>query len=88
LNANERFAVLFTDVVNGTNIGVIQCGYGFCLAAKSLDGCRIASEFSGKKLDGNESVKPLVLGFINHTHPAAAEFFEDAVVRDGLASHG
>ena len=29
-----------------------------------------------------------VLGFVNHTHPAPAEFLEDAVVRDGLANHG
>jgi hypothetical protein len=28
-----------------------------------------------------------VLSFIDHTHPAAAELFDDAVVRDGLADH-
>ncbi len=27
-----------------------------------------------------------VLGFINHTHPAAAQLLHDAVVRDGLAN--
>jgi len=29
-----------------------------------------------------------VLGFIDHTHPAAAEFLQDVVMRDGLADHG
>jgi hypothetical protein len=29
-----------------------------------------------------------VLGLVDHTHPTTTEFFEDAVVRDGLANHG
>ena len=29
-----------------------------------------------------------VLGFVDHTHPSAAEFLDDAVVRDGLTDHG
>ena len=29
-----------------------------------------------------------VLGLVNHTHPAAAELLDDAVMRDGLTDHG
>src|SRR5438445_13771708 len=32
-------------------------------------------------------MQPGVLGFVNHAHPPAAELFNDAVVRDGLADH-
>jgi hypothetical protein len=32
-------------------------------------------------------MKPGVFSFVDHTHPAAAEFLDDAVVRDGLADH-
>ena len=28
-----------------------------------------------------------VFGFVHHTHPAATELREDAIVRDGLADH-
>jgi hypothetical protein len=28
-----------------------------------------------------------VFGLIDHAHPATTEFFEDAVVRNGLANH-
>ena len=28
-----------------------------------------------------------VFGFIHHTHPAATELREDAIVRDGFADH-
>jgi hypothetical protein len=29
-----------------------------------------------------------VFGLVDHTHAALAEFFDDAVVRDGLTDHG
>jgi hypothetical protein len=32
-------------------------------------------------------VKASVFGFVNDTHAATAEFFEDAVVRNGMADH-
>jgi hypothetical protein len=37
---------------------------------------------------GDEAIKAGVLGLIHDTHPAAAEFLNDAIVRDGLADHG
>ena len=39
------------------------------------------------ELEGNEAVQPRVLCFVDHTHPAAAQFFDDAIMRDGLADH-
>jgi len=32
-------------------------------------------------------VQPGVLSLINHTHPAATEFLDNAVVRNGLFDH-
>jgi hypothetical protein len=37
---------------------------------------------------GNKTVEPRVLSFIDNTHPATTELFDDAVVRDGLANLG
>ena len=34
-----------------------------------------------------KATKPSVLGLADHTHPAYAEFFDDAVVRDLLVDH-
>ena len=34
------------------------------------------------------AMQPHVLGFVDHTHPAAAQLLDDAVVRDGLTDHG
>ena len=36
---------------------------------------------------GRQSAGFSVLGLIDHTHAAAAELLDDAVVRDGLADH-
>ena len=39
----------------------------------------------GQELQGDEAVKPGVLGLVDHTHAPAAELLDNAVVRDGLA---
>jgi hypothetical protein len=38
-----------------------------------------------KKLERDKMVQPSVLGLVHHTHAAAAEPLDDAVMRDGLA---
>jgi hypothetical protein len=41
----------------------------------------------GQELQGDEALKLGILGLVDHSHPAATEFLDDAVVRDGLADH-
>ena len=41
----------------------------------------------GEELEGDEAAELDVFGLVDHAHAAAAEFFEDAIVRDGLADH-
>src|ERR1700674_3215366 len=41
----------------------------------------------GQELDGDKAMQPSVLSFVNNTHPAATEFLDNAVVRDGSADH-
>ena len=63
-----------------------QTGYGRP-ALKTGQGLRILDHLVGKKLKRDKPVQCQVFGFVHHTHPAAAELFEDAIVRDGLADH-
>jgi hypothetical protein len=58
---------------------------GFALEARQ--GLRITRHVVWKKLQGDEAMQPGVLGFVDHAHPAAAEFFNDAVMGDGLVDH-
>jgi hypothetical protein len=33
-------------------------------------------------------MQPGIFGFVNHTHPAAAQLVDNAVMRNGLPDHG
>ena len=41
----------------------------------------------GEKFQGDEAIEPGVFGFVNDTHAATTQLFDNAVVRDGLADH-
>jgi len=41
----------------------------------------------GQELESDEATKLGVLSPVDHTHPAATELLDDAVVRDGLVNH-
>ena len=76
---------MLADFVDGADIGMVQRGSSLCFTvetARVLVG--LARTSSGQELQSNEAVELRVLGFVDNAHPAAAEFFEDAVVRDGL----
>jgi hypothetical protein len=49
---------------------------------------RVFGEFAGEKFESYGTAQGDVFGFVNHAHAAAAEFFDDAVVRDGAADEG
>jgi hypothetical protein len=64
---------------------MIQGGSSTSLTAETLEGLRVAHELIGEELESDEAAELGVLGLVNHTHAATAEFFDDAVVGNGLA---
>ena len=40
-----------------------------------------------KELQSDHAAEFEVFGFVDHTHPAATELLDDAVMRDGLSEH-
>jgi len=44
-------------------------------------------DIGGQEFESHKATELHALGLIDHTHPAAAEFLDDAVVRDGLVNH-
>jgi len=57
-------------------------------ALESLQRLRIAGQFPGKELQRDMAAQLEVFGFVHHTHAAATELLQDAIVRNGLADHG
>jgi hypothetical protein len=44
----------------------------------------VSGHILGQEFEGDESVEASIFGFIDDPHPAAAQPFEDAVMRNGL----
>jgi len=87
LHRNESLAILLPDVVNRANIRMVQGGSSLRLALESRQRLSISGNFCGQELQSDETMEPGVFGFIDHTHPTAAELLQNAIVRDGLAEH-
>ena len=62
---------------------MVQRGGGAGFTLKALDRLGIAGKAFRKEFQGDESAQLGVLRLVDHAHAAAAEFFHDAVVRDG-----
>ena len=87
LHGDKTPTGVFADFIDGTNIGMIQGGGGASLALETLEGLWVMGQFIGQELEGHMAAELEILGFEDHTHPAAAQLADDAVVRDGLADH-
>ena len=85
LHGDEGFAVLVVDFVDGADVGMVQGGGGLGFALEAAECLRVFGHVVGQELEGDKAAELHVLGLVDHTHPAAAELLDDAVVRDGLA---
>ena len=77
----------FADLVDRADVGMVQRRRGPSFAAEAGQRLRVSGNVFGQELERDEAAKLGVFGLVDHTHPAAAELFDDAVVRDGLADH-
>jgi hypothetical protein len=83
-----ELAVLVTaDFIDGADVGVVERGSSTGLPPEAVKGLRVLGNIVRKEFQSDEAPKVGVLGFVDHTHPAAAELLDDAVVGDGFAYH-
>ncbi len=87
LHGDEGLTILLADVVDSANVGVVQRGCSLGLALKTGEGLGIFGHIVRQEFEGDETMKPGVFSLINHSHTAAANFLDNAIVRDGLADH-
>ena len=87
LHSDKRLMVLLPDFIDRADIGMIQGGSRLRLALKPSQRLGVVRNSIREKLQGDKSVQGYVLGLVDYTHAAAAEFFDNAVVRDGLTDH-
>jgi hypothetical protein len=65
--------VIRPDVVQRTNVGVIQCADGFRFPLETF------TELRGGNLEGNNTIKARVAGLVNVSHSACADRDEDFI---------
>jgi hypothetical protein len=87
-HGDEGAAVVFADVVDGADVWVIEGGGRAGFAFEAFERLWIVSEIVGKKFESDEAAEASVFGFVDDAHSSTAEFFDDAVMRDGLANQG
>ena len=87
LHGDEGLALVLPDIVDGANVGMVESGRGLSFATETGQSLGIAGEFGGEKLEGDEAMQARVFGLVDDAHAASAEFFGDAVVRDGIGGH-
>ncbi len=86
-HGDERLAVFLANVVNGADVGMVQRGRGLRLPLETAERLGVLSDVVREEFKRNKTVQPGVFGFVNHTHPAAAQLRDNLVVRDGLPDH-
>src|SRR5215475_577975 len=85
LHGDEGTPTRFANVVNRTDIGMVQCGGSLSFAPKSCECMLVTGDTLRKEFQGNEAMQTDVFGLVHHTHTAATELLNNAVMRDGLA---
>jgi hypothetical protein len=63
---------------------MIECRSRLRFALESLERNGIVRSFRGEEFQRNGPAEPSVFGLVDDTHPATAQLFEDAVVRNGF----
>ena len=84
-HGDEGLALLIVDLVNGADVGMVESRGRLGFALEAAQGLRIFGDIVGQELEGDEAAEFEVFGLVDDTHAATAEFFDDAVMRDGLA---
>ena len=84
---DEVELLVIPNVVNRADVGVIQRGRGAGLTLKPFSGLRVLGEIIRQELHRNSASQPKILGLVDHSHAAATQLAQNAVVRDGLTDH-
>ena len=87
LHDDKGLAFMIPDVVNDTDMGMVEGRSRPGLSLKPFQGLPVLGELLGQKLQGHVAAEAGVLGLVDHTHAPAAQFLDDFVVGNSLANH-
>ncbi len=85
LHGDKRLALMIADLINGADVRVVERRRSARLAPQPFQRRSIPSQFRWKEFQSNEAAEVQILCLVDNAHPAAAQFFQDAVVRNRFA---
>ena len=88
LHGDKCFPILLANVINGADVGMVQSRRSLRLAPKTGEHIWITRNIFGQEFERDKTLQARVFGLVDHAHPSATEFLDNAVVRESLADHG
>ena len=85
LHHDEGAAIMFLNVVDGADIGVIQRRGGPRFTLETLQHLSVFGNIVRQEFQRDEASQAHVFGLVDHAHTAAAEFLDNPIMRDGLS---
>src|SRR5215203_4833519 len=79
---------VFTHVVNGANIRMVQSRRRTCLSLEPFNRLWIVLESWGEKFQCDGALQPGVFRLVHDAHAALSKLLAHNIMRDGLADHG
>src|SRR5271156_2665199 len=79
LHDDEGTSILFADVIDGADVGVIERGCGAGFAAKAFQSLTVPGQVFGKKLERNKAAQASVLRPVHHAHSTTTKLLHNAV---------
>ena len=78
---------MLSDFIDCANVGMVERRCSSRFASEAFKSGLILRPFIGQELQGDETAQFGILGLENNSHSAAADFIQDAVVRNCSAEH-
>ncbi len=87
LHDDERLTIFLANFMDRADIRMVQSRGRLRLPLEPGQRLRIFGQVSRQELQSDEAMQGKVLGLVHYTHAAAAELFDDTVMRDGSTDH-
>src|ERR1700751_3934256 len=84
LHDDERPTFVFTNLVNGADVRMVQSGSSTSFAAKAFQCLRVLGKVFWQEFHSDKAPKLPVLCLVNDPHATTAQVFDDAVMRNCL----
>ena len=88
LHDDEKLSIVLANLMDCADVRMVKSGSGASFPLKTLERLTVRGHILGKKLQRNKAPKLGVFGLVHDAHSAPAEFFDDAVVRNGRTDEG